>query len=68
MQLLPAMLPKRQETVIQNDLFKIALADLLNPRHELVLLAGKIDWQALDKAFGDYLTDGKGHLRCRPGH
>jgi transposase, IS5 family len=54
------MLPKRQETVIQNDLFKITLADLLNPRHELVLLAGKIDWQALDKAFGDYFTDGKG--------
>ncbi|MBK8817312.1 MAG: hypothetical protein IPN42_18210 [Methylococcaceae bacterium] len=67
MQLLPAMLPKRQETVIQNDLFKIALADLLNPRHELILLAGKIDWQALDKAFGDYFTDGKGAPRCRPG-
>ena len=55
-----AMLPKRQETVIQNDLFKIALADLLNPRHELVQLARTVDWPALDKAFGDYFTDGKG--------
>jgi hypothetical protein len=45
------MQPKDQETETQYDLFKITLADLLNPRHELVLLAGKIDWQALDTAF-----------------
>lgn len=54
------MPPKRQETVIQNDLFKIALADLLNPRHELVLLARKVDWQALDKAFGEFFDGDKG--------
>lgn len=54
------MLPKRQETTRQTDLFKIALADLLKPRHELVHLAGKIDWQALDTAFGEFFTDGKG--------
>ncbi|ESS68801.1 transposase [Methyloglobulus morosus KoM1] len=54
------MQPKRQETETQYDLFKTALADLLNPRHELVLLAGNIDWQALDTAFGEFFTDGKG--------
>jgi len=54
------MLPKRQETIIQNDLFKTALANLLNPRHELVALAGTIDWQALDTAFVEFFTDGKG--------
>ncbi len=54
------MHPKRQETETQYDLFKIVLADLLNPRHELVLLAGNIDWQALDTAFGEFFTDGKG--------
>ena len=60
------MLPKRQETAIPNDLFKIALADLLVPRHELALLAAKVGWRALDDALGDYFTDGKG-ARCRPG-
>jgi IS5 family transposase len=54
------MQPKRLETETQYDLFKIALADLLNPRHELVLLAGNIDWQALDTTFGEFFTDGKG--------
>ena len=54
------MHPKRQETETQYDLFKIVLSDLLNPRHELVLLAGNIDWQALDNAFGEFFTDGKG--------
>jgi IS5 family transposase len=54
------MLPKHQETIGQTDLFKTALADLLNPRHELVLLAGNIDWQGLDSAFGEFFTDGKG--------
>jgi transposase, IS5 family len=37
------MHPKRQETETQYDLFKIALADLLNPRHELFVLANQID-------------------------
>jgi len=54
------MQPKRQETETQYDLFKIALADLLDPRHELVLLAENIDWQALDTAFGEFSADDKG--------
>jgi len=54
------MQPKRQEAETQYDLFKIAFADLLNPRHELVPLAGKIDWQAFDNAFGEFFVDNKG--------
>jgi transposase, IS5 family len=54
------MHPKLQETETQYDLFKISLADLLNPRHELFVLANQIDWAALDQAFGEFFVDGKG--------
>jgi len=54
------MQPKRQETETQYDLFKIALADLLNPCNEQFMLANQIDWVALDKAFGEFFVDNKG--------
>jgi len=60
LQIFSAMHPKLQETETQYDLFKISLADLLNPRHELFVLANQIDWAALDQAFGEFFVDGKG--------
>jgi len=54
------MQPKRQETETQYDLFKIALADLLNPCNEQFMLANQIDWAALDKAFGEFFVDNEG--------
>ena len=35
----------------QKHLFLPALLDFINPRHELCLLAEKIDWQAFETAF-----------------
>lgn len=35
----------------QADLFKPMLADFINPQHELVLLAQKIDWEYFEKGF-----------------
>lgn len=32
------------------DLFRHRLENILNPRHELVFLTGKIDWQHFDEA------------------
>jgi hypothetical protein len=37
-------------TPVQTRLWKIMLADLVNPAHELVLLAKAIDWERFEKA------------------
>ena len=34
------------------DLFRSRLENIINPRHELVQLAGAIDWSRFDDAFG----------------
>lgn len=39
------------------DLFRHRLENIVNPRHELVLLAGKIDWQRFDNAFAPLFSD-----------
>jgi IS5 family transposase len=41
----------------QRDLFRIRLADLINPRHELALLADAIDWQYFENEFKPYYSD-----------
>jgi IS5 family transposase len=33
------------------ELFRIRLKDLINPNHELTLLAEEIDWQYFEKEF-----------------
>lgn len=35
----------------QKNLFRPILKDILNPNHELVLLAKQIDWQSFDDSF-----------------
>ena len=46
------------------DLFRQELVNLIDPRHELCVLAGKIDWKALERQFGGLYAAGVG----RPGH
>lgn len=46
------------------DLFRQELVNLIDLRHELCVLAGKIDWTALERQFGRFYTSGVG----RPGH
>ena len=48
------MLGKLQHN--QPELFRIRLTDLINPRHELALLADKIDWQYFEKEFKVYYS------------
>jgi IS5 family transposase len=45
------------------DLFRMRLDSFINMKHELVLLADKIDWPAFEKKYGAYYIDKKG----RPG-
>jgi transposase, IS5 family len=46
------------------DLFRQELVNLIDMRHELAVLAGKIDWTALEERFGGLYAAGVG----RPGH
>src|SRR5438445_11522285 len=42
------MRPKKHKTTGSNDLFRARLDQIINLKHELVLLAGKIDWDCID--------------------
>jgi IS5 family transposase len=42
------MRPKQQTTTQSGDLFRAQLEQIINMKHELVQLAGKIDWAWLD--------------------
>jgi IS5 family transposase len=39
------------------ELFRTRLADLINPQHELALLAGAIDWNYFENEFKDLYSD-----------
>ncbi len=45
------------------DLFRLLLDQFIDMKHELVILADKIDWPTFEKKFGAYYIDKKG----RPG-
>ena len=42
------MRPRKHKTTGSNDLFRARLDQIINLKHELVLLAGKIDWDWID--------------------
>ena len=42
------MRPKKNETTGSGDLFRARLEQIINMKHELVQLAGKIDWEWID--------------------
>lgn len=42
------MRPKKHNATGSNDLFRARLDQIINLKHELVLLAGKIDWDWID--------------------
>src|SRR5579864_6667072 len=42
------MRPKKHKTTGSNDLFRARLDQIINMKHELALLAGKIDWDWID--------------------
>lgn len=46
------MRPKKHKTTGSNDLFRARLDQIINMKHELVLLAGKVDWDWIDGEIG----------------
>ena len=56
------MRPKRHETTGSGDLFRARLDQILNMKHELVQLAGKIDWEFIDGEIAPLYSD-----QGRPG-
>jgi IS5 family transposase len=56
------MRPKKSETTGSNDLFRARLDQIINMKHELVVLAGKIDWDWLDGEIAPLYSD-----QGRPG-
>jgi transposase, IS5 family len=60
------MRPKSPAEDGEEDLFRSRLANMLDPRHELLRLAAPIDWAALETAFGPlYAEAGRPGLPTR---
>ena len=51
------MRPKQQQKARYDDLFRARLDQIINMRHELVVLAGKIDWTWLDAELAGSFSD-----------
>lgn len=51
------MRPKKQHKARHDDLFRSRLDQIINMKHELVVLAGKIDWNWLDDELADCFSD-----------
>jgi len=56
------MRPKQHETTGSGDLFRARLDQIINRKHELVQLAGKIDWDFIDGEIAPLYSD-----KGRPG-
>ncbi len=56
------MRPKKPKTGDEGDLFRARLDQIINMKHELVLLAGKIDWGWIDEQIAPLYSD-----KGRPG-
>jgi IS5 family transposase len=56
------MRPKKPETTNEGDLFRARLDQIINLKHELVQLAGKIDWDWIDSEIAPLYSD-----KGRPG-
>ncbi len=56
------MRPKQHETTNEGDLFRARLDQIVNVKHELVQLAGKIDWAWIDEEIAPLYSD-----KGRPG-
>ena len=55
------MRPKKIVPTNKLDLFRSRLDQIINPRHELVQLAGRIDWPWIDSQIAPLFAE-----QCRP--
>ena len=61
------MRPKKPETTRSGDLFRARLDQIINLRHELAQLAGKIDWDWIDGEIAPLYSDAGPARASRPG-
>jgi transposase, IS5 family len=54
--------PKSRVAAAEQDLFRMGLVNLIDQRHELVKLAGLIDWPAFAEAWGPKFESTTGRL------
>ena len=54
------MKPRERRDGGQGDLLRSRLDQIIDMRHPLVALAGKVDWGFVEKTFGEAYTDGPG--------
>jgi IS5 family transposase len=60
------MRPKKHKATRSNDLFRARLDQIINLKHELVLLAGKIDWDWIDAEIAPlYSENGRPGIETR---
>jgi len=60
------MRPKKHETTDASDLFRARLDQIINMKHELVQLAGKLDWEWLDGEIAPLYSDkGRAGIKTR---
>src|SRR5260221_10767903 len=60
------MRPKKHETTDASDLFRARLDQIINMKHELVQLAGKLDWEWLDGEIAPlYSAKGRPGIKTR---
>jgi transposase, IS5 family len=60
------MRPKQHETTSEGDLFRARLDQIINLKHELVQLAGKIDWSWIDDEIAPlYSENGRPGIETR---
>lgn len=56
------MPPKKKSKQYQSQLFKIELIDLVDPEHELVILANKFNWTKIDEICCTYFCNDNGRV------
>jgi transposase, IS5 family len=60
------MRPKQHKTTDEGDLFRARLLQIINLKHELVQLAGKIDWSWIDNEIAPlYSENGRPGIESR---
>jgi len=55
--------PRAEE---QDDLLRPRLVDMIDPRHELVKLAGLIDWEVFEREWAGFFPSHKGRPATAP--
>ena len=56
------MKPAKSPSDCQKDLFRPQLSSLINPRHELVMLAQRLDWHSIDQYFAEMIHSSVGNV------